>query len=270
MKLAVAQTRVSRDISENGVAIRRAMKSAAHQGARVINFCEGALSGYAKSQIDRPDDWATFDWEQQESELAEIAKLSGELGIFAVVGAAHCHTDSDLPHNSLYIFDDNGAHLARYDKRFLSNTELDGWYVSGTKPVTFDVDGYRFGCAICIECQFPEVFREYEQVGADAVLFSSYGLGAFFDIALQAHAGFNCMWMSVATPMQSADAGAAGIIGPDGGWITRCVGPNSADMDLVITRLDRDDPVFDVPLNKARPWRAKARVGKIYRDNRGF
>ena len=32
--------------------------------------------------------------------------------------------------------------------------------------------------------------------------------------------------------------------------------------------LDRDDPAYDIPLKKARPWRAQARQGEIYRAKR--
>jgi len=62
-------------------------------------------------------------------------------------------------HRTTYVFSDTGALLTRSDKRFLSNSELAGWYSPGTAPITFDVDGYRFGCAICIESTFPEVFQ---------------------------------------------------------------------------------------------------------------
>jgi predicted amidohydrolase len=29
----------------------------------------------------------------------------------------------------------------------------------GTEPVTFRADGLTFGCAICVEVNFPEVYR---------------------------------------------------------------------------------------------------------------
>ncbi|EGE55196.1 UNVERIFIED_ORG: putative amidohydrolase [Rhizobium esperanzae] len=51
LKVAAAQTFVSADIAENGRAIRKLISSAAAQGVRLINFCEGALSGDGKFQI---------------------------------------------------------------------------------------------------------------------------------------------------------------------------------------------------------------------------
>lgn len=264
MKIATAQTIVSTDIATNAGAIRATIISAAAAGARLVSFCEGALCGYSKFQIADPAQWAIFDWAMQEAELRAIADLCGELGIFAAVGGAHRLSSGHPPHNSLYVFSDRGSLLTRYDKRFLSNSELQGWYSPGTKPIVFEIDGYRFGCAICIESQFPEIFMEYESLGVDAVLFSSYGIPGRFQIALQAHAGLNCIWISAATPAQKAIAGPAGIVGPDGKWVSQCVGAD--EPGFVTAVLDRNDPAYDIPLQKARPWRGKARQGDIYRE----
>ncbi|CDM55785.1 MULTISPECIES: nitrilase-related carbon-nitrogen hydrolase [Rhizobium] len=108
MKIAAAQTIVSPDIAGNGSAIRSMIAAAAANGARVVNFCEGALSGYSKLQMMHPDDWAGFDWQQQEAELRAIANLCGELRIFAVIGGAHRRSEGYPPHNSLYVFSDTG------------------------------------------------------------------------------------------------------------------------------------------------------------------
>ncbi|MGR9470615.1 carbon-nitrogen hydrolase family protein [Rhizobium leguminosarum] len=264
MKIAAAQTAVASNIADNGHAIRALISSAAGEGVRLINFCEGALSGYGKFQIKRKEDWKTFDWTSQETELRAIAELCSRHRIFAVVGGAHRLSDGLPPHNCLYVFSDNGTLLTRYDKRFLSNSELDGWYTPGTEPITFDVDGYRFGCSICIESQFPEVFSEYERLQVDGVLFSSLGIPEYFQIALRAHAGLNCIWISGAPQVQKSHKGPACIIGPDGNWVARC--PASAEPGLTVADIDRDDPLYDIALQKARPWRKRARLGDIYRE----
>ena len=264
MKIAAAQTEVHSDIGANGRAIRDMLTRAAAEGVDLVTFCEGALSGYAKSQIIEPDRWTEFDWRAQETELRSIAALCGALGINAVVGGAHRLDASPRPHNSLYVLSAAGALATRYDKRFLSHTEISDWYTPGTEPVTFDVLGYRFGLAICIECQFPEVFGEYERLGVDAVLFASYGIPDYFQIALRAHAGLNCLWIAGATPAQKAGQGPAGIIGPDGKVIAHA--PIAPQPAYALAVLDRADPNYDIALNKARPWRARARMGEIYRE----
>ncbi|MBO9172237.1 carbon-nitrogen hydrolase family protein [Rhizobium sp. L245/93] len=264
MKVAAAQTEVSADISKNAEIIKRVLSQAASEGARLVNFCEGALSGYSKMQIASPDDWVSFDWERQEAELKGIADLCGKLGIFAVVGGAHRLTVTHRPHNSLYIFSDRGTLLTRYDKRFLSHSENADWYTPGRDPIIFEVNGYRFGCAICIEAQFYEVFVEYERLDVDAVLFSSYGLPGRFQIALRAHASLNCLWIIAATPAQRSEQGPAGILGPDGKWVTLC--PTSGESTFVLAELDRAEPAYEVPMKLARPGRRLARLGDIYRE----
>ncbi|WP_097136074.1 carbon-nitrogen hydrolase family protein [Rhizobium subbaraonis] len=265
MRIAAAQTIVTPDIGANGEHIRAMMVASSAAGVRLVHFCEGALSGYAKAQIGHPAEWARFDWQRQEAELRTIAALCGQLRLFAVVGGAHRLAASAPPHNSLYVLSDQGSLVTRYDKRYLSNSELDGWYTPGTEAITFTVDGYRIGCAICIEAQFPEVFAEYERSGVDAVLFSSYGIPGRFDTALRAHAGLNCLWISAATPAQTVpDRAPAAIVGPDGKWAVRCLPSGAAGFAELL--LDRQDPAYDIALNKARPWRRLAREGAIYRE----
>lgn len=277
MKIAAAHTLVERDIRANGAAIRQCLLEAAATGTELVLFCEGALSGYAKSEIIGPDGWQRFDWAAQEAELRSIAALCARLGLYAVVGGAHRLSTGLRPHNSLYVISSAGRLETRYDKRFLSHSEISDWYVPGTEPIVFEAGGYRFGCAICIEVQFPEVFRQYEALGVDAVLFGSYGIPEAFQVALRAHAGLNCLWIAGATPTQMALKGPAGIIGPDGRVVAHCAGPTSGFASVT---LDRDDPAYAIALNKARPWRTLARSGAIYgpyivgdarsRDRSGF
>ncbi len=262
MKIAAAQSVVTKDVAENGRTIRALIHQAAKDGARLVHFCEGALSGYAKAQIAAPEDWQNFCWDAHADELNAIAETCRENRIFAVIGSASPLPLPHPPNNSQYVISDQGEMTARYDKRYLSNSELEqGWYRPGKHPTVFEVDGYRFGCLTCIEVQFPELFMEYERLDVDAILFSSYGIGNFFQIALRAHAGFNCIWISGATPAQKAAQGPAIIVAPDGKIIASC-GGKPVD-ELAFATLDREDANYDIPLNKARPWRRSARLGMI-------
>ena len=79
------------------------------------------------------------------------------------------------PHNSLYVVSDRGELVTRYDERLLSNTKISFMYSPGKIPVTFEVDGVRFGCALGMEAHYPEIFIEYERLDVDCVLFSTTG-----------------------------------------------------------------------------------------------
>ncbi|KQO76805.1 hypothetical protein [Rhizobium sp. Leaf262] len=108
------------------------------------------------------------------------------------------------------------------------------------------------------------LIRQAAMRGARLVNFCEGGIGNFFQIALRAHAGFNCVWISGATPAQKAPQGPAAILGPEGKVVASCT--SEPINQLVFTTLDRNNPDYDIPLKKARPWRQIARQGKIYTD----
>jgi predicted amidohydrolase len=258
-QIAAVQSTITPDIRENGRHIRSLMRLGKEAGARLLHFPEGALSGYVKSQI---ASWDRVDWIALSDELRETAALAKNLGIWMVLGCAHRLTAPHSPHNSLYIISDQGELIGRYDKRRCSNSEINHWYSPGFEPVTFQIDGFVFGCALCIEVCFPEMFAEYERLGVDCLLLSSYSENLMFGVMAQGHAATNCYWISISVPAQCGYALPASLIGPNGDYIAQC--RRISQPDIALARLDRDAPEFDIPLNKARPWRAAARKGEIY------
>jgi predicted amidohydrolase len=86
--------------------------------------------------------------------------------------------------------------VTRYDKRFCSNTEITRFYSPGLDPVVFVVDGYRFGCAICIEVNFPRLFAEYDRLGVDCLLLCAWPVDTIFFTKAQAHAAIHNYWLS--------------------------------------------------------------------------
>jgi predicted amidohydrolase len=118
------------------------------------------------------------------------------------------------------VISDRGDLVTRYDERMLSNTKISYMYTPGTTPVTFEVDGVRFGCALGIEVHFPELFSEYERLDVDYVLFSSTGAPAqtdtrAFATEAQGHASTNSYWVSFAVPAQQSVVAPSGMISPD-------------------------------------------------------
>ena len=260
IKIAVAQSLITPDVRANGGHIRDLMARAAADGVRLLQFTEGALSGYSRAQI---QDWDTIDWHVLRGELEQVAAHAKRLGIWVALGCNHQLSPPNRPHNSVYVISDKGRLAGRYDKRFCSHSEVTDWYTPGFSPFVFEVDGFRFGSLHCIEVQFPELFAEYERLGVDCVLFSAYSNDPMFGIQIQAHAAVNCYWIGLATPVQCSKGLPSATIGPDGHVISRA--PATGDPAIVGTILDRREPRYEIALTKARPWRALARQGDIYR-----
>ncbi|HET9411641.1 MAG TPA: carbon-nitrogen hydrolase family protein [Candidatus Saccharimonadales bacterium] len=248
-RIAIAQLPISGDVKANSAKVKQAMHDAAESGARLIQFPEGMLTGYAKHPI---MDWSEVDWPLVGKELKSIMVLAGKLNLWVVLGSAHKLTPPHWPHNSLYVISDEGKLVNRYDKRIVSHTEVTKFYAAGAEPVIFDVDGYRFGCTLCIEVHFPELFAEYNQLGVDCVLFSAFADSKIFYTEAQAHAAMQCCWVSLSIPSDTSGKLQSGLIGPDG----EAVNTIDKKEGIVFAELDRDAPQFDTPLNKAKPWRA--------------
>jgi len=268
LRLAVAQAVLRGDprhgtgLRDSGSDIRRLMREAHETGAALVHFPEGATCSPHKRimSVEGPDkvgpaDWTRFEWGVLRQELAAIAELARKLRLWTVVGSVHYLTPPHRPHNSLYVISDRGEVVTRYDERMLSNTKVTHMYTPGSAPVTFDVDGLRFGLLLGMEVHFPELFIEYERLDVDCVLFSTAGPGrqtddGDFATQAQAHAATNSYWVSYAGPTQDV---ASGVISPAGRWVVRC--RETGKPAIAIVDLDNG------PENFARRWRRTARSG---------
>ena len=260
IKIAVAQSQISPDVRENGREIQRLMRQARSEGAAIVHFPESAMSGCSKAQI---KSWDRFDWDALADELQAVADLARELGLWVVVGSCHRLTPPHRPHNSLYVISDRGEVATRYDKRFCSHTEITDWYTPGRECCVFEVDGWRFGCVLCIEIQFPELFQEYAELDVDCVLFSAYADDPMFGIQAQGYAASHSYWVSVSVPTQMSHGLCSRLIAPTG-EIQAVATPSVSG--IVVDLLDEHCPRWEIALHRAKPWRAKARDGAIYRE----
>ena len=277
VRLAVAQTLVRdahpADLRASGAEVRELMHRAHRAGAKLVHFPEGATCWPNKYTLSAqgpdtlgPSDWARFPFDVLREELAAIAALAGRLRLWTVLGSVHRLTPPHRPHNSLYVFDDRGELVTRYDERMLSNTKISYMYTPGRTPVTFEVDGVRFGCALGIEVHFPELFGEYERLDVDCVLFSTTGVAApqdtdMFAHQARSHASTNSYWVSFAIAAQEGPAAPAGVVAPSGTWLARA--PRVSEPAFVVADVGggEADAGIQVAIQHARPWRRTARAG---------
>ena len=183
--------------------------------------------------------------------------------MWVVVGSSHRLTPPHRPHNSLYVISDRGELVTRYDKRFCSHTEITDWHTPGRECCVFEVGGWRFGCALCIEIQFPELFQRYAELDVDCVLFSAYADDAMFGIQAQAYAASHSYWVSMSMPTQMSHVLYSRLIAPTG-EVQASTTPSVSGIALGL--LDESCSRWEIALHRAKPWRTEARAGAIYRQ----
>jgi predicted amidohydrolase len=257
-------------IAQQGRQIRDLMRAAATGSARLLLFTEGALSGYPQQQLISSEeekvaeaDWSLLAWDVLAHELRLTAELAGELRLWTVVGAVHPSPAGGRPFNSLHVISDAGVMVDRYDKRYLSTTESSFLYAAGAGPTMFEVDGLRFGCALCIEAGLPEVFTEYESMKADCVLLASYSTmpDSPDEQRPLAHALLTQMWIAFSVPGLESGRPLSGVAAPDGQWMAR--GEDNGAAQVVFADLDPSHSAAQAGYRYGRPWRARHRSAAL-------
>jgi deaminated glutathione amidase len=177
MKLSVAtcQFPTSADINSNFEYVSRLMKDAKEQGADVAHFPEACLSGYAGADIESCE---SIDWKLLHECTHQLIGLAGELELWVILGSTHKLSAPHKPHNSLYIINNEGKLIDRYDKRFCAGDALEktvdlAHYTSGNHFSVFTIKGIRCGALICHDYRYPELYREYKRRGVQ-LMFHSY------------------------------------------------------------------------------------------------
>jgi predicted amidohydrolase len=154
------------------------MKYSKKKNAHVLHFPEAALSGYGG--VDFPS-FNGFQWDLLEKLTLKILNLAGKLRLWLILGSSHRLTGEHKPHNSLYIINDEGLIVDRYDKRFCAgdasgHTGDLAHYTPGNHISVFDINGVKCGVLICHEYRYPELYREYKLKGVQ-LMFHSYHAG---------------------------------------------------------------------------------------------
>jgi deaminated glutathione amidase len=87
----------------------------------------------------------------------------------------------DRLHNTTVVFDRSGREIARYRKIHMFDVVTpDGAqyresasFKPGNEVVTYQAEDFTFGCAICYDLRFPDLFQALAEMGADAIVLPS-------------------------------------------------------------------------------------------------
>jgi predicted amidohydrolase len=298
MKLVVAtcQFPVGADVRANARHVARQMRQAARRGAHVAHFCEGALSGYAGSDLPSLD---RLDWPLLRACSLELMDLARRLRLWVLLGSAHRLSGRHKPHNSVYVIDDRGRLVDRYDKRFCAGDRAGrtgdlAHYTPGDHASLFSVRGVRCGVLVCHEYRYPELYRAYKKRGVQLVFHAYHAANAggplleamrrqvgrehhalnrgttlpeiTMPAAMQAAAAANHVWISCSNSSARESCWPAFFVRPDG-VITGRLRRNTAG--VLLSTVDPRARLYDSTV----AWRGRAmqgvfHSGRVVRDAR--
>jgi predicted amidohydrolase len=167
--IASCQFPVSSSIVENYDYIKSQIIEAKLKGAEIVHFSECALSGYPGVDMESLE---RFNWNLLYEKTDSVLSLAKQLKVWIILGSIHRLSQGVKPHNCLYVIDNNGEIIDRYDKRFCTGGDLKH-FSPGDHFVNFKVNEVNCGLLICYDIRFPELYRAYRKLGTD-VIFQSF------------------------------------------------------------------------------------------------
>jgi predicted amidohydrolase len=161
--IALASPRVASSIDDGLDRIKQSLSEAATQGAEIVCFPEAYLPGLRGQDFEVPP----FDQAQQERALKAVTQLAQTYAIATIIGMERL-TEAGRQIVACVI-DARGQVRGYQTKNQLDPTE-DQFYVPGNTRQLFEINGTKFGVAICHEgWRYPETVRWAAMRGAKIV-----------------------------------------------------------------------------------------------------
>ena len=274
--LATCQFCIQKQVEENLRSVSRQMKLAKAKGADLVHFSEACLSGYVGSEIKTLRE---IDWEGVTTCMREVMALAKRLRLWVAIGCNHRLTGKHKPHNSLYVINDRGQLVNRYDKMFCTGSdEKSGdlrYYSPGKAFVTFQVRKVTCGVLICHDFRYPELFREYKRRGVELMLVSFHNAGMdrkkydrymiFVPATLQAAAASNYFAVS-ANNGTRRHAWPSFVVNAEGVVVSKA---RPHRKTVLINTIDTKERLFDASVAwRDRCMRGVYHSGTLVRDKR--
>lgn len=273
LRTATCQFSVEPDIAHNARWILKQIDQAADQGAKIAHFSECALSGYAG--VDIPD-IAALDWDALIDATRAIQAAARRRRIWVLLGSTHRLSEGHKPHNSVYVIDPRGRIVDRYDKRYCTGEcrrkpTMDlSHYSPGDHYTVFRIDRITCGLLICYDYRFPELYRDYQQLGVE-VMFQSFHNARSTVVAdpeyniwktivpstMSCRAAENYFWISANNSTTRPSRWASFTVRPDGQIVGRL---KLHRPGVLITDMQIGKGYFDA----AGPWRESTINGQLH------
>jgi predicted amidohydrolase len=163
MFIALASPRVASSIDDGLEKIKRLISEASAQGAEIVCFPEAYLPGLRGQDFEVPP----FDEAQQERALQAVAEWSRTFALATILCMERITPAGRQI--AAFVIGTRGQILGYQTKNQLDPSE-DRFYVPGHTRRIFEINGVKFGIAICHEgWRYPETVRWAAMRGAKIV-----------------------------------------------------------------------------------------------------
>ncbi len=163
MIIGLASPGIARTLEDGLDRIKRLLSEAAAQGAEIVCFPEAYLPGLRGQDFDV----LPFDQTQQERVLQAGAQLARSYGVAIILGMERL---TDRGRQIVAAVIDAQGQLQGYQTKNQLDPSEDRFYVPGNTRQLFEVNGTKFGIAICHEgWRYPETVRWAAVRGAKIV-----------------------------------------------------------------------------------------------------
>jgi predicted amidohydrolase len=168
MIVGLASPRIASSLDEGLEKVRSFLSEASAQGAEVVCFPEAYLPGLRGQDFEVPP----FERTDQERALRAVADWARTYGVATILGMERL-TEAGRQISAFVI--DAGGRIQGYQTKNQLDPIEDRFYLPGDTRQLFEIDGLKFGVAICHEgFRYPETVRWAAVRGARIVFHPHY------------------------------------------------------------------------------------------------
>jgi len=173
--IGLIQITSSSCIKDNLSNAERLIKQAVTDGAQVIVLPESfaLMEKYNGQKLEYLEPDGNGEVQQWMSAMAKQFKVLLVGGTIAVESNVE-----NKPYARCYIYNEDGSQLTYYDKIHLFDVSVkegesyseSANTLAGSQPVVFQWKGVTFGCSVCYDLRFPELYRYYQSHNVEIIL----------------------------------------------------------------------------------------------------
>lgn len=173
--VGLVQMTSSSRIEENLKKAEQLIEQAVKQGAQVIVLPESfalmeKYNGQKLEYLEQHGKGKIQDWMSAIAKRFKVLLVGGTIAIESNI--------EKRPYARCYIYNEQGNELTYYDKIHMFDVSVregesyseSANTLAGNNPVVFEWQGFTFGCSVCYDLRFPELYRHYQLQHVEVIL----------------------------------------------------------------------------------------------------